>query len=285
MEQIVEETALVRQRQLLDLPRAVVDLRLVYCGSEYCDAGHRFGPNRREEELLHVILDGSGTLEMNGCCYKLEKGEAFYIPKGKEAYYEADKSDPWQYVWVGFSGIIAKDTIQKAGFSENSPVRPVPAVMEKLREYVEHMLEAYQLNYGDELMRQGYLMQFFSVLVSDYRQMAGKQEGYEYPFSVYVNQAVDYMRHHYDARIRISDLAGYVGVNRCYLTNIFKKVYGISPQQYLIRLRMERAAAMIKNSGSSISQIAESVGYEDALAFSKIFKQNFGMSPKAYREK
>lgn len=273
-----------RERHLMGLPRDVIDLRLAYCGIETCDAGHRYGPNRRNDELLHVVLEGAGTLEMNGMVYQLKKGDAFYIPKEKEAYYEADRDNPWQYMWVGFSGVIARDTIKQAGFSDKSPVHEVSGDLDQLREYVEHMLEAYQLTYADELMRQGYFMQFFSVLIAGKSNSGEEQAGYEYPFSVYVNQAVDYMRHHYDKRIKITELAGYVGINRCYLTNIFKQTYGISPQQYLIRLRMERAAALIKNSKDSINEIAECVGYEDALAFSKIFKQNYGVSPRAYRD-
>lgn len=273
-----------RERQLLGLPRDVIDLRLAYCGIESCVAGHRYGPNRRNDELLHIVLDGAGTLEMNGMIYQLKKGDAFYIPKEKEAYYEADREHPWHYMWIGFSGVIAKDTIKKAGFSEKAPVRSVEGCMERLQEYVEHMLEDYQLTYANELMRQGYLMQLFAVLISEYCRSGEEQTGYDHSFSVYVNQAVDYMRHHYDKRIKIADLAGYVGINRCYLTNVFKQIYGMSPQKYLIRLRMERAAALIKNSKDNINEIAGSVGYEDSLAFSKIFKQYYGMSPKGYRE-
>ena len=82
----------------------------------------------------------------------------------------------------------------------------------------------------------------------------------------------------------VLELADYIGVNRSYLTSSFKKAIGCSPQEYLVNLRMEKAREMLRNTGMQINAVAAAVGYQDQLAFSKIFKQHFGTSPKAYRE-
>ena len=95
---------------------------------------------------------------------------------------------------------------------------------------------------------------------------------------------MDYIAYHYREKIKINELAGYIGVNRSYLTSSFKKSIGCSPQEYLVNLRMEKAREMLRNTGMQINAIAASVGYHDQLAFSKIFKQHYGVSPKAYRE-
>ena len=52
----------------------------------------------------------------------------------------------------------------------------------------------------------------------------------------------------------------------------------------LIRFRMDKAAAMLKKTDMSVSDVAAAVGYGDQLAFSKIFKQYYGESPRAFRE-
>lgn len=95
---------------------------------------------------------------------------------------------------------------------------------------------------------------------------------------------MDYIAYHYREKIKINELADYIGVNRSYLTSSFKKAIGCSPQEYLVNLRMEKAREMLRNTDMQINAIAAAVGYQDQLAFSKIFKQHFGASPKAYQE-
>ena len=147
------------------------------------------------------------------------------------------------------------------------------------------MLEAHQLSFVDELKRNGLLMCLFSSLISDYRkQSPGVSIPLPYPGSVYVKHAVEYITQNYNKRIKINELADYIGVNRSYLTSSFKKAMGCSPQEYLVNLRMDKAKSLLKKTDIPINAVASAVGYTDQLAFSKIFKQNFGLSPKAYRE-
>ena len=52
--------------------------------------------------------------------------------------------------------------------------------------------------------------------------------------------------HHYQEKVKINELADYIGVNRSYLTSSFKKAVGCSPQEYLVNLRMEKAKKSAK---------------------------------------
>ena len=74
-----------------------------------------------------------------------------------------------------------------------------------------------------------------------------------------------------------------VGISRSHLTGSFKKEMGVSPQEYLINFRLEKAASLLRSSKEQINIIAYQCGYEDSLSFSKAFKQKFGMSPKSFR--
>ena len=59
---------------------------------------------------------------------------------------------------------------------------------------------------------------------------------------------------------------------------------GCSPQEYLVRLRIDKAKSLLERTDLSINDVANAVGYTDQMAFSKIFKQNCGLSPRSYRE-
>jgi AraC family transcriptional regulator of arabinose operon len=99
---------------------------------------------------------------------------------------------------------------------------------------------------------------------------------------VYVEYAVKYFESDY-ANITVNDVARMIGINRSYLTAIFKKKMGVSPQEYLMRCRMEHARAMLAESNLPVQDIAQRIGYENAMTFSRIFKIYYGLSPRNYR--
>ena len=84
--------------------------------------------------------------------------------------------------------------------------------------------------------------------------------------------------------ITIQQVADRLNINRSYLSDLFKKRMGISPQKYLIQLRLEKAAELLTVYGQSPSTAGISVGYPDLYHFSKIFKKHFGVSPREYQK-
>ncbi len=271
-----------RYRVLNDIEERVNDLQLAYCGSEQCAPGHRFGPNRRECFVLHVVRSGEGRLLLNGEEFRLGEGFAFVLRAHQEAWYEADHENSWNYFWVGFSGVDAETCVRKAGFPKERPFRPVGCA-EKLGEYLDEMLDAHQLNFWNSLRRNANLMLFFSELIQDYTSTQSLRQSYSYSSSSYVRYVKDYIDRYYEKKLRIGAIAEYIGVNRSYLSNSFRRETGVSPQEYLMGIRIRRAQTLLRESGLMIAEIAQQVGYPDALAFSRIFRQRVGLSPSAYR--
>lgn len=273
-----------RYQVLEDLRKDSVDLCLVYCGCEKCAPGHRYGPNKRDSYVLHVVEKGTGTLEIYNRKYQLKRGDAFLIPMGVEAWYEADMEDPWAYIWVGITGLKADDYLRSAGFMEKEPIQKVEKI-ESLHRCIEEMLKAHQLSQANELKRNGLLMMFLSTLIQEYESKAPSPvKKNMYQSSVYVRHAMEYIWYNYNQKIKISDLADYIGVNRSYLASSFKKMVGCSPQEYLLNFRMEKAKGFLNNTNMQIREVAEAVGYSDQLAFSKMFRMYYGVSPKNFRE-
>ena len=146
------------------------------------------------------------------------------------------------------------------------------------------MLEASQLTYSNFMIRLGGMYRFFGTLIEKSEMKKVERTKYEYPQGIYVKQAMMYMLSNYSEKIKIDALADQIGITRNYLAKSFQKELGVSPQEFLINLRMEKAAELLSNTSLPINEVASKVGYPDPLAFSKKFKESYGMSPKAYRE-
>ena len=79
------------------------------------------------------------------------------------------------------------------------------------------------------------------------------------------------------------EISNHVGINRKYLTKLFNEKMDNSPKNYLIQYRINKACRLLKQSTLSIQEVSHSVGYTDALVFSKIFKKVVGTCPREYR--
>ena len=82
----------------------------------------------------------------------------------------------------------------------------------------------------------------------------------------------------------VDDLAHAAGLSRAHFSREFRRAFGDSPHQYLLTRRLERAAALLRNTDRSVADICFSVGLQSVGSFTTSFGRTYGLSPKAYRE-
>ena len=255
-------------------------LSLDYCGLEHCKSGHRYGPLVRSLFVLHVVISGKGKFVHRGRTWELSGGSMFLLPPGEETLYMADEKDPWYYCWIGFRGELANGILRRIGFTSERPVVTVRET-EPLEQGIRALIRYPEMKAEDALMRQGLLYQLFAEMV----RLCNRSEGAvglteEVSYSAY---ALTYFRNHFREKIRIAQVAEKIGISRSYLMRIVKEETGVSPQEYLIRLRMTHGVHYLLHTNLDIQEVARNCGYEDGLAFSKAFKSRFGMNPTDFR--
>ena len=103
------------------------------------------------------------------------------------------------------------------------------------------------------------------------------------PGSEVVGDILAYAERHATERISLKDIAGRFHFNPSYLCRVFKRETGMTLTDYLMRLRLDKAAEMLGATVNSIAFIAEQCGYQDYFYFSRLFKRTFGMTPSQYR--
>lgn len=223
-------------------------------------------------------MAGRGTFFVNGATYRLKAGQGFLIEPDYLTTYTADQDDPWTYVWLGFSGEEVQGILNSIGLNQDSPIFTCDPEQHP-EQYVMDMLGHNYATTSDLYRREAMLLLFFSALAQSKREAVTDQSE-----NAYVAQAIRYIQNCYHEPLLVEDMARYVGLNRSYLSTLFKKYTGLSPIKYLQTFRMTRAAHLLSLTQLPISAVAYSCGYQEAESFHKIFKQHTGLSPKRYRE-
>ena len=93
------------------------DFHLCFCGFAECKPLHSYGPAARPNYILHYVMKGKGIYQVGETKYQLKEGQAFLIEPESLTFYQADKTDPWSYLWVGFGGTEAQRFVRDLGLN------------------------------------------------------------------------------------------------------------------------------------------------------------------------
>jgi AraC-like DNA-binding protein len=96
-------------------------------------------------------------------------------------------------------------------------------------------------------------------------------------------RAKDLVDARYRERLDVPALASAAHLSPAHFSREFRRAFGDSPHQYLLTRRLERAAALLRNSDRTVADICVSVGLRSVGSFTTSFGRTFGMSPTAYR--
>ena len=263
-----------------------IDLTIYQYGYEKCRPLHSFGPYIRNHYLFHYILSGKGMLRANDERENMQEfhlGQdcGFIIEPNYVNTYAADKYDPWEYIWIEFGGLRAKECIEAAGVSYKNPVY-IPDTKENGDALKEEML--FLINRGNcsSMEQIGHLYLFLDKLIR-YSSTRRKQQGGKMS-DFYAKEVISFIEGNYSQNITVEDMATRCKLDRSYFGKVFKSVIGQSPQEFLIQYRMAKAAEFLTTTSYPIGQIGIKVGYPNALHFSRAFKSVYQMSPREYRQ-
>lgn len=101
----------------------------------------------------------------------------------------------------------------------------------------------------------------------------------------YFSRALDYIQENYHREITVTKLADHLGLARSYFSRIFLEHAGITPKEFIVNYRLEKAVELLTQKGLSQKEVASLVGYSDVYAFSRMFHRKYGMPPGKYVQK
>ena len=141
---------------------------------------------------------------------------------------------------------------------------------------------------GKELILKSLIMKLIALFLKEtnYVKNTKKIDRCDFPFydkSNVVKIILEYFDNNYMNNVSLDDMSRNMYLSSVYISKVFKEKTGESPINYLINLRLEKAKDLLISTESPIKSIAQSVGYNDAYYFSKLFKKYYGDSPCKFR--
>ncbi|MEY8389152.1 AraC family transcriptional regulator [Oscillospiraceae bacterium 38-13] len=262
-----------------------LDLRLYQYGWEQCAPLHSFGPYVRNHYLFHYVISGQGHVncaDQNGVRHvrNLTADQGFLICPGLVSTYAADGNRPWKYIWLEFDGLRVEEYVESAGLGPSQPfyVPQTPAQGQAVRDTMLYIAEHSE---ASTLQLIGRLFLFLDGLIqssSTRRPLRGVQLK-----DFYIQEAITYMEKNFHRELPVEELAAVCKLNRSYFSKLFRDSMGCPPQEFLIRLRLSKAADLMKGTAQPIGTIAARCGYPNQLHFSRAFKKRYGLSPREWR--
>ncbi len=236
---------------------------------------HQILERCQEEFFIHFIVSGKGTL--NG--QPFEKGNFFYSDFNQKQTMIADSQEPWTLYWISFKGNPAVQARKVLEMYESLKVYKFPAYQDIIPIFRHALYCGHPQSKNTD-----YMLALTNLIFSCIEKNPdSSDEGNGMPSAIKKNAAKAklYMDREF-ADISVEKISQRLHLDRKYLSLIFKKVYKISPQEYLLNLKISTAQYYITHSDFNLTDIAQLVGYDNYNSFIYAFKKKAGMTPSEY---
>ncbi|WP_448635152.1 AraC family transcriptional regulator [Pedobacter panaciterrae] len=247
-------------------------------------SGHyRNRPKGCSDNILIYCLDGKGWFSIDGDRYDVFPNQFFIIPATeKPLKYASDLIKPWTIYWVHFTGNQLSDLNESFSIKNLINPKTIPFDEHKIKLW-EVIYNCLDKGYSDENLTYANLSLYY--LIASFLFPQKNIELTQISSHDISDKAIEFMKNNIAAKLSVRDIASQFSYSASHFQNLFRTRTGISPMDYFIHLKMQRACQLLAFSDLRVKEIAISVGYPDAFYFSRIFHKIMGASPIEYKNK
>ena len=245
-------------------------------------------PHKSQREKLNSflflgVLSGAGTVTIEENEYSVKRGNCAFINCMQYYAHESSREEPWELMWVHFSGNTAQayyDLFMEQNNRKNifwqEQIKALQALILRLMELQKEKDLESELISGEILLK---LMNecLFSVM----RKGLANQEKYH----KICNKIREDVNKNYRKEGLVGESADKFAMDEEELDGCFQKAYGISLRDYIVNRRFTAAKELLRFSVMPVKQIIEESGIRNEDLFRKLFKDGEGMSAEEYRMK
>jgi AraC-like DNA-binding protein len=232
-----------------------------------------------KEFQLVYITKGKGIFHAEGKTCNVQSGNIMLILPGMKHAYKPDYETGWHEHWVGFNGDHFRQLMEKGILSKErtffrtgSGDTLVP-VFDNIIEEIRTQKPLFQLKACAGI---------FSILA----EVLSSERRIEQPnyYQKLTDCAKSLMKNNVLGTIDVPSIACQIGISTSRLNDVFKKYTGMTPYQYFIQIKINKAESLLADEDVSVQYAASKLGFEDPYYFSRLFKNKTGIAPSKWRE-
>jgi len=240
---------------------------------------HQMKRVEHDDFILIFCVDGKGVLETETYSGEVLRGDLFILPPGTPHQYKADQVQPWTLFWCHFRGALAP-----AFFEYIKPEDTCLAIRNlndlKLLSQFNELITSVRACYSFEgFVHVASQLRHIITLVERIKQSKQKEK-----IGIILPDIHQYMRANLHKGLSLDELASFSHLSKYHFSRKYLEMTGYSPQQHFIHFKIEHACLLLEQVDISISDVAFSLGYDDALYFSRVFRKVMHLSPSQYRK-
>lgn len=235
--------------------------------------------------MLIYCISGKGWYSQNNKDkHDIIANQYIILPPNTPYRFGADENDPWTIYWIHFEGTMATEFLQHT----LAPITILPGETSRLQDRLEMYEEIYSnfsMAYIKEYMIQSsmclypFLSSFLYVEQFRHYKMALHQK------QTLSMQVIHYMQENIGTQLSLSDFAKNFKYSNSHFSALFLKETGVSPINYYLHLKMQKACQYLELTNMKLFEIATKTGFNEPAYFSRIFTKIIGMSPSEYRRR
>lgn len=237
-------------------------------------------PTGRKDYQLLYIAKGKGHFYFDGKERIITEGNMILYRPGETQMYYYHATDKTEVYWVHFTGRHVESVLELYELPETENVfftGTSPDYQWMYRQMIKE-LQLCRANY-EELI--SLMLRHIFIMINRYIK-EGRKNGSEIQNEI--ERAAHYFNENYNKQLNIDSYAESRHMSTCWFIRSFKQVLKVTPMQYILSLRMSNAQSLLETTKYNISEIAEAVGYDNPLYFSRLFHKHIGVSPSGYRK-
>ena len=241
-------------------------------------------PNGISQAVLLYCSDGQGWVELHGSTLQVHAGEVFILPVDVPHSYGADPQNPWSIYWLHINGAHSDAAAATVMERDGEPSRAIQVGFSDERNVLfNHIASTLLRGYSASNLLQANLAlpHYLSSFIAP--EHFGSQKASASDVSP-TEKAIRYMQDNLSNSLSLDNIARSVNLSVSFFSRKFKKDTGYAPIEYFNYLRIQKACQLLHFSTWRINEVASAIGIDDPFYFSRLFKQQMGLSPAHYRK-
>lgn len=242
-------------------------------GISYCDGSYRIKRPASPVTCVEYVISGCGVVHCNSQTVYPGEGDMYLLLANRDHLYYADRRDPWIKIWANISGDLPLHLLSAYGLARTILFEKRDG-RERIQRIHEICGDPSKTPYEIQSACAGEFLGLVQFLAGEHSQRGICSEA---------DIVKEYIDRNADRAVSLEEMAAQIAKSVSQTIRIFKKAQGITPYEYLLNQKLERAKLLLRSTNMSMKEIAAALSFADEHYFSGFFRKRIGITPGRYR--